>query len=97
MPLSVIDQLLVAIYFYAHAGSYTSTADVFNISPISAFRYISKISYALPKLYSKYIRFPKTEQDMIKVEAGFFRVSKFPRVIGVIDGTHIRVGGGESA
>lgn len=38
-----------------------------------------------------FINMPKTQTEMQEVQIGFNRRSKFPKVIGAIDCTHIRI------
>lgn len=64
-------------------------ADSLNISS-GTFRAIHKISSVLASLYSKYIKFPDEDQ-LVKNEVGFYRLSKFPRIVGAIDCTHVRI------
>ncbi|XP_062531763.1 putative nuclease HARBI1 isoform X3 [Bombyx mori] len=62
-----------------------SVADFIGVSKASACRTVRDVSNAIAQLYSKYIYMHSdTEQD-------FYAVSRFPRVLGALDGTHIRI------
>nr|XP_037875929.1 putative nuclease HARBI1 isoform X2 [Bombyx mori] len=62
-----------------------SVADFIGVSKASACRTVRDVSNAIAQLYSKYIYMHSdTEQD-------FYAVSRFPGVLGALDGTHIRI------
>lgn len=62
-----------------------SVADFVGVSKSSASRIVQNISEAISKLYSKYV---VIHQDSVNK---FYEYSQFPRVLGAIDGTHIRI------
>lgn len=39
------------------------------------------------------IKFPTTNEEVNRAQVDFFNISGFPQVIGVVDGTHIRLNG----
>lgn len=62
-----------------------SVADFIGVSKTSACRIVFDVSCAIARLYNTYIHMlPNTEQD-------FYNISRFPRVLGALDGTHIRI------
>lgn len=40
---------------------------------------------------NEFIRRPSTEVDVLEMEAGFFEKFKIPRILGIVDGTHIPI------
>lgn len=60
------------------------------ITPTSH-RIIHQVSAAIASLHTEYIKFPSTVQDIRKEQDTFFRIARFPRVIGAMDCTHIRI------
>lgn len=62
-----------------------SVADFVGVSKASACRIVYDVSCAIARLYNKYI-YVHTD-----TEEEFFNVSRFPRVLGALDGTHIRI------
>jgi len=38
-----------------------------------------------------YIKMPNTRQDIITASTMFYNIKQFPRVLGAVDGTHIRI------
>lgn len=62
-----------------------SVADFIGVSKASACRIVRDISFAIARLYNKYIfMHTNTEED-------FYGIARFPRVLGAVDGTHIRI------
>ncbi|RVE50717.1 hypothetical protein evm_004627 [Chilo suppressalis] len=83
--ISPLHQLLLTLRFYALGTMLLSVADFVGVSKTSACRIVRDVSYAIAKLYSKYIYMQTdTEQE-------FYKVARFPRVLGALDGTHIRI------
>lgn len=71
------------------AASFRDVADRFNISKSTLYKIIRRVSYFLSNLSSEVITWPNAEEK-IEIE-NFFRDKRFPGIIGVIDGTHIRI------
>lgn len=62
-----------------------SVADFVGVSKASACRIVRDVSFSISQLYGKYIYMrTNTGQD-------FYNISRFPRVLGALDGTHIRI------
>lgn len=71
------------------AVSYRVVADRFNISKSSLHKIIRRVSYFLSNLFPQVIKWPgDIEQVGIM---NYFQEKGFPGIIGVIDGTHIRI------
>lgn len=68
-----------------------------DVSTVS--RVITKVTTTIALLRLEYITMPITEAERKEVMQGFFNISRFPRCIGAIDCTHIKissVGGNEA-
>ncbi|XP_070521825.1 putative nuclease HARBI1 [Cardiocondyla obscurior] len=93
MPLH---QLLLTLRFYATGTFQIVIADFAGIHASTACRIIKKVTIALASECRHYICFP---ENTINVEKEFYNIAKFPRVVGAIDCTHIKVQspGGEEA
>ncbi|XP_018402026.1 PREDICTED: putative nuclease HARBI1 [Cyphomyrmex costatus] len=91
-----IHQLLLTLRFYATGAFQIAVADFAGIHTSTACRIIKKVTIALASEYRRYVRFP---EDTTYVRQGFYNISKFPRVIGAIDCTHVKIQspGGEEA
>lgn len=89
--ISPVNQLLCALRFYA-TGCYLSTAaDLAGCSSTSAHRIVHKVSNAIASLLPKYITFPNTPQAIRSTQLGFYNKARFPKVVGAIDCTHVRL------
>lgn len=82
--------ITVFLWFAANESiSYRDVADRFNISKSTLFKILRRVTNFLSNLSPEIIVWP-TEEEKIEIE-GFFRNKYFPGVIGVIDGTHIKI------
>ncbi|KAJ8914229.1 hypothetical protein NQ315_003592 [Exocentrus adspersus] len=75
--LSPMNQLLITLMFYS------SNSHMIIISDIV------KITIAL--LAPHYIHFPRNRIDVQQAQNSFYEIASFPKVIGAVDGTHIRI------
>uniref|UniRef100_A0A3B3T239 DDE Tnp4 domain-containing protein n=1 Tax=Paramormyrops kingsleyae TaxID=1676925 RepID=A0A3B3T239_9TELE len=83
-------QLMIALRFYATGSFQAVIGDVFHVHKSTVCRVIHRISNAIAGLLNTVVKFPsKPEED--EIATNFFNVAGFPRVCGVIDGTHIRI------
>ncbi|VEN47183.1 unnamed protein product, partial [Callosobruchus maculatus] len=76
-----------------------SVADFAGVSIASACRIIKEVSGSIAELGELYIKMPSTNQELEVTAAEFYRKARFPRVIGAIDCTLIRIDspGGDDA
>lgn len=87
--LSVTDQILVALKFYASGDFFQNVGDFFGLEKGTVSRVVHTVSDELCNVKNQFIGF-----DLDKVEASkekFFEDGGFPQVAGLIDGTHIRL------
>ncbi|CAH2101079.1 unnamed protein product [Euphydryas editha] len=83
-------QLMIALWKMATADSYRSVCDRFNVGRATAVRAVRRVTRALFKRAPLFIQWP-TGDDATTVMQGFEESSGFPKIIGAIDGTHIRI------
>uniref|UniRef100_A0A8D8Z7A0 Nuclease HARBI1 n=1 Tax=Cacopsylla melanoneura TaxID=428564 RepID=A0A8D8Z7A0_9HEMI len=83
-----MDRLLLTLRFLATGIFFIVAGDNFGISKTAAHDLIQLVVGAIVGLRHEYIRFPQSLQE---VRQKFYDIAHFPRVIGVIDCTHIRV------
>ncbi|KAJ8915376.1 hypothetical protein NQ315_008263 [Exocentrus adspersus] len=88
--VSPINQLLTTLQFYATCGHQTAIGDFMGIHQSAVSRIISKVSQGIARLGPQYITMPN-RQEQIHIQSRFYNISRFPRVIGCIDGTHIKI------
>lgn len=88
--IDVTKQLLIAIYVLATPDSYRSISERFDVSKSTAWFSVKRIVQAIYSIRNQFIRWPtyeEAENTWINIE----RLYKFPKVVGVIDGTHINI------
>ncbi|KAJ4437797.1 putative nuclease HARBI1 [Periplaneta americana] len=88
--LGSFQQIIIFLWFAGHqTSSFRDVADRFDISISSLFKIIRKITYFLSNLSQHIISWP-TPAEKNEIERNF-RENGFPGVIGVIDGSHIKI------
>lgn len=90
---------LLALRFYATGSFLIACGDFCGVSVASASRIVKKVSKAIADLSRKYIEMPSSEEAQDRTKRDFYEIARFPRVIGCIDCTHIRLqspGGGDA-
>ncbi|XP_066585162.1 uncharacterized protein [Prorops nasuta] len=88
--ISAEKQLYITLYVLATPDSYRSVVTKFNIGNATAWRAVKRVVRALCQLRNFFIRWPTLEEveatsNAIAVKYGF------PGVIGIVDGTHVRI------
>ncbi|KAL1488209.1 hypothetical protein ABEB36_015166 [Hypothenemus hampei] len=76
-------------YAANEAVGYRDVADRFNISESTLYKILRRCTYFFSNMSPEVIKWPN-EEEKIEIER-FFSNKNFPGVIGVIDGTHIRI------
>ncbi|EZA52134.1 Putative nuclease HARBI1 [Ooceraea biroi] len=83
-------QCLIALWKMAMMDSYRSIADRFNVDKAAALRAVRRVTHALFKVAPHYISWPTNDQAQL-VMRKFEENSRFPKIIGAIDGTYIKI------
>lgn len=89
--VSPINQLLLALRFYATGGVQLSLADYAGVSQSTASRIVHRVSSGIAALRPHYINLPQTPQSILQTQMRFYNIARFPKVIGAMDCTHIRI------
>lgn len=89
--ISPMCQLLLTLRFYATGSMLIAVGDFSGVSKASASRIVRRVSEAIASLKPGYINMCQTEREMDELAAEFYNLAHFPRVIGTIDCTHIRI------
>ena len=63
---------------------------VIHVSQPSACRYIRAVALGLQSVYSKFISMPGSA-DMATIKSQFYELANLPGVLGLVDGTHVRI------
>ncbi|KAI4455430.1 hypothetical protein MML48_9g00003661 [Holotrichia oblita] len=89
--VSPMNQLLTCLRFYSTGGHLQLVADFMNMHVSTACRIIHRVSEAIAELYPQYIGIPQNRQQVQVVQQNFFNIAGFPKVIGTVDCTHIKI------
>nr|CAH7733526.1 unnamed protein product [Callosobruchus chinensis] len=88
---SPMNQLLCTLRYYATACHQMTVGDFSRISKSTACRIIHRVSAALASLRPRYMAFPETAEDVKRAQTEFYNTVSFPRVVGAIDCTHVKI------
>ncbi|KAI4454229.1 hypothetical protein MML48_10g00014645 [Holotrichia oblita] len=86
-----INKLLLALRFYATGSFLQVAADFSGVCTSTASRTVRKVSTVIASLRPQIIKAPNTEVEVREIQQGFYEMYNFPRVIGCVDCTHIRI------
>jgi len=89
--LTPINQLLLTLRFYATGNFLRACGDFSGVSISTASRVVAKVSMAIASLSATMINMPQSNEEIRTTQQAFYEMYKFPRVIGCIDGTHIKI------
>lgn len=89
--LSASEMVLLTLRFYASGSFLITIGDFAGIHKSTASRIINKVSRAIAQLSPLYIKFPNTEEDIQRLRQKFYNIARFPRCIGALDCTHIKI------
>lgn len=89
--VSPINQLLLALRYFATGAFSLVVADYIGVSKATAHRVIHRVSKALCSLRAKYIKFPSSHDELEHAKFLNYDVAAFPKVIGMVDCTHIKI------
>ncbi|XP_044754446.1 putative nuclease HARBI1 [Coccinella septempunctata] len=96
--LSPRQQLLLALNFYASGSFLRIAGDFESVSKATASRTIRRVSEAIASLRPYYIHMPHNDEIGV-VRRKFYGIARFPRCIGALDCTHVKIQspGGDNA
>ncbi|XP_050337848.1 putative nuclease HARBI1 [Bactrocera neohumeralis] len=89
--LSPDHMLTITLRFYATGSIQQLIGDVSGVSTSTVSRVVTLVSDKIARLRERFIRFPTTTEDIHQKQKEFFRIAKFPRVIGALDCTHVKI------
>ncbi|XP_062607335.1 putative nuclease HARBI1 [Saccostrea cucullata] len=85
-----IKQLLVCLRYLAKGDFQSECADLHGISQPTVSRIIGSVLLALDSELNN-VKFPTTNEEIIKTKTKFFNIANFPGVIGAVDGTLVPI------
>lgn len=68
-----------------------TVADFVGIDKATASRTIHRVSRAIASISQQFIKMPVAQEEIQDVKTGFYNIARFPKVLGAIDCTHIRI------
>lgn len=86
-----MDKLLLTLRFLATGDFYISLGDFVGVHKTTAGRVIKQGIIAICNLFPQYVYLPRTQEEQEAGKRNFYNISHFPRVIGAIDCTHIKI------
>ncbi|XP_031331955.1 putative nuclease HARBI1 [Photinus pyralis] len=89
--VDALTQLLLTLRFYASGSMIIVAGDFGGIHKSTASRIIARVTRAIASLAQHYIKMPSTDEEKAQTTRKFYNVSRFPKVIGAIDCTHVRI------
>ena len=89
--LSVEQQILIALRFYASGSFLQVIGDTLGFDKSTVSRVIDDVTNALLRKKNQFIRWPVDRLNQDKMRCGFYNVANFPNVLGCIDCTHVRI------
>lgn len=63
----------------------------YGVDKSTASRVVIKVLQAIASLKNEVIKMPRTEEEQKIVREGFYKITCFPRCIGAVDCTHIKL------
>ncbi|XP_050048346.3 putative nuclease HARBI1 [Dermacentor andersoni] len=83
-------QVMLALKFFASGCFLITAGDVIGAHESTASRTVRRVALALVRRRRHWISWPSPRQ-VRGVQGCFYAVAGFPRVVGAIDGTHVRI------
>ena len=83
--------LALGLYRLAHGNSYSTIGPVFNVGKSTVIEAVQDVVKGLYELRDEYVKFPETIAEVSSLIATFGDLTNLPNVVGVIDGSHIRI------
>lgn len=89
--LSPANMVLLTLRLFATGCFLKVVGDFGGVDKATVSRVVKKVAAAIANLRKEYISMPKTREEMQEVRQQFYKIAKFPRCIGAIDCTHIKI------
>lgn len=84
-------KLLITLRFMASGSMQLVVADVVRVSAPTVCRILPKVCIALIAHLHTFIKMPMTAREREDAAAQFYAFAQFPRTIGAIDCTHVKL------
>jgi len=83
--------VLIALRFFATGCFLKVTGDVHGVEKSTASNVVHCVSRAIASMARRFIKMPTTPEELEKTKNGFYRIARFPRCLGAIDCTHVKI------
>ncbi|XP_064642946.1 putative nuclease HARBI1 [Lineus longissimus] len=84
-------QVLIALRYFASGAFFEVIGDTFGVDKASVSRVVHRVAGLLDAARDDFIVWPQSVEERRRIQAGFYAIAHFPKVLGCIDGTHIRI------
>lgn len=89
--VSPLNKLLMTLRFYATGSFFMEVGDFIGPEKSTTMRHIWTTTRAIVGLRQQHIYMPRNNEEIAQIQGRFYNMARFPRVIGVVDGTFIRI------
>ncbi|CAH1972339.1 unnamed protein product [Acanthoscelides obtectus] len=86
-----MQQILLVLRFCATGCMLQTVGDFTGIHKTTACRIVKRVIGIFAALAAEYIHMSNTQEEIDEVKRKFYTIAKFPRVIGAIDCTHVKI------
>ncbi|RHY06718.1 hypothetical protein DYB36_003813, partial [Aphanomyces astaci] len=84
-------KVAVTLYFLGSEVRHRETAAAFGMAKSWCIKVVSTVVDVLASQAKLWIRLPTSPGDWSRIERGFYKVQRFPGVVGAVDGTLIDI------
>lgn len=81
----------MTLRFYATGSFFMEVGDFIGPEKSTTMRHIWTTTQAIVGLRQQHIYMPRNNEEIAQIQGRFYNMARFPRVIGVVDGTFIRI------
>jgi len=89
--LTPINQMLIALRFYATGSFQLVIGDTFAVDNATVCRTLKRVTEGIAGLRSKYVKLPQTVEQRRHNMRVFYSRSQLPGIIGAVDCTHVPI------
>ncbi|KAJ3620693.1 hypothetical protein MTP99_004621 [Tenebrio molitor] len=89
--LTPMEMILATLRFFASGSFLIVVGDFCGVHKSTISKVVFKVARALANLRGRYIKFPATEEEKTYAQQQFYQIARFPRVLGALDCTHIKI------
>lgn len=83
--------VFITLRFLATGCFLQVAGDFCGVDKSTASRIVHKVTRAIASLKRNFIKMPSDEEGFIAIRQGFYDVARFPKCIGAIDCTHVKL------